>query len=241
MQEVWKEIEGFESRFKISNFGNIISINGRFKGEKLLTPGIGKEGYYMTSLRKPGTVRHVRVHTLVAETFIPIPDFLIDNPQRCVNHKDGNKLNNHISNLEWVTLADNCYHALKHGLIDNKGIKSANAKLTEADVMQIRELYKTETSEEIATKFNVQRRHITDIVNGVNWKHLPLIDYSDRKVKYKPRRNRVLNNDQVSEVLRLRESGLSINKIAANFNVNQTAVFNICKYKGYPLDSKNAA
>lgn len=108
-KEIWKDIPNYEGLYQISNFGNIRSIGrtiehktcyGGFyhiKG-KLLKPKIEKDGYYRICLIKNGQKKFHRINRLVAQTFIPNPNnYLI------VNHKDENKLNNKVSNLEWCT------------------------------------------------------------------------------------------------------------------------------------------
>lgn len=96
MKEEFKEIEGYESLYWVSNFG-------RVKNKKrFMTNTINLDGYYVVNLSKCGKTKTFVVHRLVAKTFIPNPDNL---PQ--VNHKDENKLNNIVSNLEWCTLQYN--------------------------------------------------------------------------------------------------------------------------------------
>lgn len=167
--EIWKPVFGFEKRFEISNYGRIRSINGRCKGVKILKPNIGKkEGYFITNLRMTPYNRHVRIHTLVAEAFLVKPIGI----RMTVNHKDGNKLNNHIDNLEWIEGSENTKHAFRTGIVNFKGSKHHNAKLTESDVLVIRSLYPEKTHKQIAAIYNMNRRQIGDIINRVNWKHV---------------------------------------------------------------------
>ena len=103
MEEIWKDIKGYEGYYQVSNLGNIKSLHKRNYGEILKLPI--KRGYYQAGLRKKGTRKFFQVHRLVAEAFIPNKENL---PQ--VNHKDENKLNNNVENLEWCTVAyNNCY------------------------------------------------------------------------------------------------------------------------------------
>ena len=105
------------------------------------------------------------VHRLVAQKYIPNPQ---NKPQ--VNHKDGNKLNNCVFNLEWVTNQENRNHAIENGL-HTCGEKCFWAKLTSKDVLFILQ-DKIHNITELATMFNVARATIRDIKNGKTWKQL---------------------------------------------------------------------
>lgn len=101
--EMWKEIDGYEGRYEVSNYGNVRSLNFRQTGMvKNLKPQPDKKGYLTVGLCKDGGMKWGKIHRLVASAFIPNPD---NKPQ--VNHKDGNKANNCVNNLEWATSATN--------------------------------------------------------------------------------------------------------------------------------------
>ena len=106
-KEVWKDIDGYEGLYQISNFGNV----KRLKTGKLKKPEITNKGYYMVDLYKNNVRKKFTIHRLIAKAFI-------DNPRnkKIVNHKDGNKLNNDISNLEWSSYSQNNLHAYRTGL-----------------------------------------------------------------------------------------------------------------------------
>lgn len=109
--ERWRDIIGYEGIYKISNLGRIQSLpRKRVKG-KMLNPAKNNRGYLRVALCFEGKVRYDSVHRLVAETFIENPKNLPE-----VNHIDGNKLNNNVANLEWVTKGQNQIHAYKTGL-----------------------------------------------------------------------------------------------------------------------------
>lgn len=170
IMEIWKDVAGYEGRFKISNQGRLMSINGKWKGEKILSPAIGKkEGYYITNLRKPGAKRKdVRIHTLVGNAFKVKPNI----PNVCLNHLDGNKLNNNDWNLEWTDLKSNCKHAVDTGLHDLKGEKHPNRKLDNQKVYQIKFCLPEITNSTLAKAYNMSRRQIGDIRKNINWKHI---------------------------------------------------------------------
>ena len=114
--EIWKDIEGYEGLYQVSNLGRVKSIYGwcgnRFvKRTKILKLKINNKGYTKVYLYKNKKSKMFFVHRLVAMAFVPNPNNL---PQ--VNHKDGNKLNNSIGNLEWCTCSENIKHAYKTGL-----------------------------------------------------------------------------------------------------------------------------
>lgn len=105
----------------------------------------------------------------MGETFLVKPTL----PGRwTINHKDGNKLNNHVTNVEWILAKDNCLHAVEIGLHDLKGSKHPLSKITENDVIQIRKLASTNTHKEIAALYGLGRRNVGDIINHVTWKHV---------------------------------------------------------------------
>ena len=102
--EVWKEIDGLDSRYFISTEGRVLSLC--MDGYKLMHPFICGDGYYYVDLRKDGKDLKSRVHRLVAEAFIDNPE---DKP--IVHHRDTNRRNNKASNLQWMTEAE---HAAAH-------------------------------------------------------------------------------------------------------------------------------
>lgn len=125
--EIWKDINGYEGYYQISNKGNVRSLD-RFDGvhdrqETILKPNLKQNGYLQVGLRKHSTRKWIGVHRLVAIHFIENPD---NKPQ--VNHIDGNKQNNNVENLEWVTAKENQNHATRIGLRKNmpKGEKHSN-------------------------------------------------------------------------------------------------------------------
>ncbi len=125
--ELWKDVIGYEGYYQISNKGNVRSLD-RFDGVHdrrgtVIIPNLKRNGYLQVGLRKHRTRKWVGVHRLVAIHFIENPN---NKPQ--VNHIDGNKQNNTVENLEWVTAKENQNHAVKIGLRDNmpKGEKHSN-------------------------------------------------------------------------------------------------------------------
>lgn len=133
VNEVWKDIEDF-SKYQVSNLGRIKS-KGRYtkvgiknqdkcyRKEYIVDGFINKKGYKQVTLYDDnGKPKTMRVHKLVALAFIENKNNL---PQ--INHKDGNKLNNAVSNLEWISNYDNIQHAIKNGLI-NQELRKENMR-----------------------------------------------------------------------------------------------------------------
>lgn len=111
MKEIFKPIKGYEDRYKVSNLGRVMSLNYQnTKRAKIMSPVKHHLGYLLIHL---GKNKIKMVHTLVAEAFIPNPE-----GKKYVNHIDGNKANNKVTNLEWVTSKENVNHAIRIGLRD---------------------------------------------------------------------------------------------------------------------------
>lgn len=165
--EVWKPVKGFEARFCISSHGRIMSIGGKYGGIKILNLYKDQSGYIAAQLNMKPFKRKVRVHTLVAEHFLEKPDV----PRICVNHKDGNKTNNRVENLEWVTGKENIKHAVATGIFNIKGEMHPHAILERDDVIEMRRLYSTGkyTQKKLGEMFGVCRRQAGDVIRGVNW------------------------------------------------------------------------
>lgn len=128
MEEVWKDIKDYEGLYQVSNFGKIRKlrfINNICNKNKIffITPQ-KVNGYYHVVLYKNGKYKDKLLHRLIAETFIPnIKNYLE------VNHKNGDKTDNRVENLEWCTRKQNMQHAVKTGLYisPNKGRYGANS------------------------------------------------------------------------------------------------------------------
>jgi hypothetical protein len=128
---------------------------------------INKDGYYQITLKR----KTFLTHRLVAETYILNPDNL-----PIVEHKDDNKLNNHVSNLMWSTVADNNRNAFKNGLIKiPKGQERPNSKLSNEQVKWIKENYIPRHLEfggrALGKKFDISFQQISSIINNKKWKH----------------------------------------------------------------------
>lgn len=102
MKEIWKDVQNWEGLYQVSNFGNVRTLH--YKKPYLMHPVIDKKGYARVSFVVKNSKKYFRygVHRLVAEAFIPNPNNL-----PCINHKDEDKTNNRVDNLEWCTVEYN--------------------------------------------------------------------------------------------------------------------------------------
>jgi predicted DNA-binding protein YlxM (UPF0122 family) len=128
-------------------------------------------GYRVITIYNNGKQTDCYVHKLVAENFIPNPD---NKPQ--VNHKDGDKTNNKVSNLEWVTGKENRKHSLENGLYKGQNI------LTRSNVLEIRVNPHNLSMTEFANKFNVSKRAIQMVVTGRNYYQLEYFPTNIRRI-----------------------------------------------------------
>ena len=112
MEEEWRDIEGYEGLYQVSNLGRVRSMNYRNKKHaRIMSPTRVGRGYKGITLWKDKNSRRFTIHKLVAMTFLPNPC-----NKENVHHIDGNMYNNAVSNLEWVTIQE-------HSFIDNRGDK----------------------------------------------------------------------------------------------------------------------
>ena len=175
MSEIWKDIPNYEGSYQVSNTGLVRSVDRvvtdkdggvrRYKG-RVLKPGSNR-GYERVVLYNDNGATNKSVHRLVLETFKPHVN--MDDLQ--VNHIDGNKLNNHLTNLEWVTGRDNISHAYDIGLITNIGEGSPGAILSNANVLEIlQRLDNGESQRDIGLDYGVSRSCIGKINIGAIWR-----------------------------------------------------------------------
>jgi hypothetical protein len=198
--EVWRDVPGYEGLYSVSSWGRVRSLIGRRRG--LAQGCMRREGYWGHSLNRDGKLKTFRTHMLVALAFLgPRP------AGYTVNHKDGNKLNNRASNLEYMTLADNIRHGFAHGLMA-VGESMPTSKLTDAAVLDIRNRAAAgESYRVLAREYGVAPSCISTAARGVKWKHVggPLAENRVRHV----------TPEQRAKVLELFNQGKTINAIAA--------------------------
>lgn len=154
MNEIWKDIEGYEGLYQVSNLGRV----KRVKTGRILKGCKDRYGYgyLLVSLYKNGSQSTKRIHRLVAQAFIPNPE---NKPE--VNHIDENKTNNMISNLEWSTSKEN----INHGTRTERAGKTLSIPIIATSIKtgKSTEFYGVS---ECARQLDLNRGNITSVLNG---------------------------------------------------------------------------
>ncbi len=165
--ETWREIPGYEGIYSISNFGRVLSRHTSHS--KIMKPRWKSSGYQFVSVCKDRQHKNFYVHHLVAYAFIGPRPAGLD-----INHKDGDKSNNHASNLEYVSRAENMRHARECGLFNNYGSGHYAAKLTEELVREIRFAHSQVgiDPKQIAETLRVNVNTIRDVILRRTWRHV---------------------------------------------------------------------
>ncbi len=183
MEEKWSPVVGWESLYEVSSRGRVRSLDRVVKNYpdctrvwrgRYLKATPSNAGYPIISMSNSGLVKNRMVHQLVAASFIPNTH---NKPH--INHKDGDKTNNNMENLEWCTHKENMQHGFATGLIPKrvnlKGEKSMAAKLTDFDVVEIkRRLSLGHTCASIERDYVVGESAIREISKGRSWSHIYL-------------------------------------------------------------------
>lgn len=156
--EIWRDIPNYEGLYQVSDLGRIKSLpkkrSGKFDNSELILKSINKDGYIVVNLWKNKKKKTLRVHRLVAKSFIPNPKNL-----KIINHIDGNRSNNSVNNLEWCTYSRNTQHAYDIGL--NKHTKN----IIQYD-LQNKFIKKWGKIKEASLKLQINDAHIIDCCKG---------------------------------------------------------------------------
>lgn len=169
--EIWYKIEGspyymVSNLFRVKSLARIVpALKSSYKPlkEKIINGTITRHGYITMDIEIFGKRKKKLLHRLVADILLPNPDNL-----PFINHIDGNKLNNHLSNFEWCTQRDNMLHAHRTGLCSQKGEDNPFCKLSDDQVQSIRSDYKNGLGSQasLGRKYGVAQTHIGKIVNN---------------------------------------------------------------------------
>ena len=234
IEEEWKDIKNYEGLYKISNMGTIykyphstvyISGEERSYEEKILRPSISDNGYKKVILNKDKIKRNFNLHRLIAEHFIPNPD---NKPE--VNHIDGNKLNNNLSNLEWVTTSENALHAVDIGYREISGYTKYKVaqnvrKFNKEEIENIKQLHTDGVSKaKIAKQFGCHYSTIDNIIKGVTYSNIDLNEYDVWKLiisLLNTYRNKYIETKNYDYIIKLKnllpESFLQKRTISTNY------------------------
>jgi len=139
----------------------------RKKNNSIKSQYLNDAGYYMITLSRNNKSNPLRVHRLLAKTFIPNPK-----NYATVNHIDGVKTNNSLSNLEWLSHKENVRHAFRIGLVNNTGENNGKSVLTKQQVLEIKKMKGKLSQQKIAELFPVSRSTIQGIFNGRLWQNV---------------------------------------------------------------------
>lgn len=181
IEEIWKDVEELDNLYQVSNHGRIKRKRRKNKtkrreagyfwaSEKILNIKPNTDWYPILTVRIDGVKSLFYIHRLVAKCFIPNPE---NKPQ--VNHINGNKKDNHVTNLEWVTSSENRLHAHRIGLKNNRGEKHSRHVLTESQVLLIRKEFSDNPNlkkAHIARQYKVTKSTIRALLNRKSWKHI---------------------------------------------------------------------
>ena len=167
-EERWLPVVGYEGLYEVSDLGDVRSVRRttNSRAGHVLKATLNNWGYIQVHLSREGRVIWSTVHRLVLAAFVRPPAVGEQG-----NHINGVKTDNRLSNLEWVTPSGNIRHAHRTDLAP-RGERSSRAKLTEAQVLQIRALGKNLTGRELARRFGVSCSAISLILNRKHWQHV---------------------------------------------------------------------
>ena len=209
----------FIKDYYITKNGEVYSIlNGK---KRRLKTQINQKGYERITIRK----KSYQIHRLVAENFIPNQNNL-----QQVNHKDGNKLNNCVDNLEWCNNSYNQIHAWNNNL-QPRLRKVPNRALTLEQAEEIRKEYLTgKTSQrKLAKKYNVSKTTIADLLNGKYYNHS-----KNNKPLVLNKNIPKLTLKQAEEIRkRYKEENISLNKLGREYNVDHKTIKRIIDNESY--------
>ena len=177
MKEIFKPVVGYEGLYEVSNLGRVkclektgpnpITKGIRVYPEKIMKTRTDRDGYTTIGLNDETNGRKKKystVHRLVAKAFLPNPE---NRPE--VNHKDHNRSNNELANLEWSTLQENRAWCVKFDR-QIKGEQVNTCKLTEAQVLEILSLKNSLTQKQLGEKYGVTQSAISSLLLGKSWK-----------------------------------------------------------------------
>lgn len=217
----WKDVEGYEGFYKVNEDGRVFSV----RADRELTPDTDKEGYKLITFSVSGSVKKFRIHRLVAHAFI-------NNPENydIVNHIDGDKGNNVVSNLEWCNYSQNMLHAYNLGLAKARlGEDNIHSKLTNNSADEIKEdILSGMRYDTIAEKHDISPSTISMINTGKRWGDTPIkTERTTLKGSENPASK--LTEKEVKEIFECLKRGEQQNDVAKKFSVVKGLISDIAR------------
>jgi len=190
MKETWLPVRGYEGLYEVSNMGRVKGCANRpqfhlVSGDVIKKPKLDHEGYVWVFLSKKSKKLRFKVARLVASHFLPVPT-----PDRNeINHIDGVKTNDAVSNLEWCSRKENARHASINKLLAfgdrngsrihperlKRGESHPTSKLTDKQVIAMKKLMKSGSKDaELVLRFGVRQPTVSCIRHGRNWRHIQI-------------------------------------------------------------------
>lgn len=214
--EEWRDIPGYEGIYQVSDQGRVKSFKmyRLYPFGNILKPSLSRKGYLVVYLYRNNHPYRTSVHRLMMLTFVgPCPT------GHNVNHKDGNKRNNTLPNLEYTTYSENNRHA-REILGVNVGERSSQSKLTTQQVIEIRKLNAQGINTvKLGRLYGVEPNTIASILKRKTWKHVPPSSNDE-----KPKLQHHLSAEQIQEIQSLHNSGLGYRKIAKQLGIPRQTI-----------------
>lgn len=218
-----KYVVGYEGLYSVTEDGQIFS----HKSNRFLKGDLSRSGYLRVRLSEDD---RQSIHRIVANTYLEKVE-----GKDIINHKDGNKTNNHYTNLEWCTPSENMLHAVRTGLLKvASGEDCSYAKLDNKTVeLIIKDLISAELSyEEMSEKYNISPTTISMINTGKRWSE-EAINGSGKSLKGESNPNASITDEDVREVFELLKSGKSQSQVCKIKNLSKSLVSDIARRKAW--------
>ena len=237
-EEIWKDIDGYEGIYQVSNMGQVRSCDRYVSirnNHKRLIKGIllrqrknARHGYCDVKLCLNSIYHTVMVHKLVANAFLNCCDKSLE-----INHIDGNKQNNAVYNLEFVTRKENIHHAIRIGLT-KIGAESCRAVYSKSEINLMRTMWKSGVKRsEICLKFKISASRLSSILLNKRYKD----DQWGAEIKspqFACMFRKVLTKEIAVAVRRSYMSGIKWNDIISQFKISQTQMLKIIRNEIFP-------
>lgn len=237
--EIWLRVIGFETLYRVSNFGRVRSIpkrvkigtNTRFIPGRIMQQRTDIYGYKSVKISDRHRTKLKKVHQLVLEAFVGLRP-----PGMQCRHRDGDKSNNCLTNLCWGTPKENAQDKIDHGA-QPRGENAGSSKLKDSDIAKIHHLYNQgKTIKQLGEIYGVSGPAIGYLLRGNTFKHCqPTSPALTRPSGFQPgnRAKGKLNDQQRASILHGYSAGKSYTTLAAEFGVSYVTIWNLVNGKSY--------